>query len=187
VQSGLVTVASKRFKRSNTAALRFLLVAAGAMALVTVLWTAVAYVFPLHTATSIVGATWLRARPLLPVGGVWAVLLVASTPATSGLRALRAAKANLWATLAVLPFTLLFSMGGAALWGAHGFIDGSAVAAGLFVVISWTVLLRVASRDVPQATGTRADSMVRPGAADSAGSPVPALDAGVLAPLPVDG
>ena len=70
-----------------------------------------------------------------------------STPfsgaATSGLRAVRAARENLRLALIMLPFLFVPCMGGAALWGARGAAIGLCISYTVYAVLGWFLLVRV--------------------------------------------
>jgi O-antigen/teichoic acid export membrane protein len=154
VQSALISLASKKFRVDVGAAKTFLVMVAVAMALVTALWTTVFYLLPVHSVTKVLGPTWPAARSVLPFMGLSFVFAAFSGIANAGLRSLRAAKENLNLALVMLPFVFVPCMGGAALGGARGFAIGLSLAQGIYAVLGWIVLIRVARHfdpaDVPQ-------------------------------------
>ena len=178
IQGGLVTVATRSFRRSNASALRFLAVAALGMAMATAAWTVLVLAAPGGAARSVLGPNWPAARTLLPIAGVQAMLVVAMTPALSGLRALRAAKANLRTAMAILPFTFVGSVAGASLGGIRGFFVGSAIAAGFGLVVTWSVLVHVARRSTIGEAPSEAPSEAPPSTRSSPPWPPPASPPG---------
>jgi hypothetical protein len=64
----------------------------------------------------------------------------------AGLRALRAATANLWLGVAMVPLSFVPCLGGAAVWGAQGFAGGMALSFGIYAIGGWLMLLRAAGR-----------------------------------------
>lgn len=154
VQSALVPLAGRRFRQSRAWAMRLLVLTSAGVALLTVMWTAVVYAIPAHVAGDVFGRTWPSARGLLPLAGLAFALAGVATVASSGLRALRAARITLLVAAAQLPFVLLFDVGGAALWGAHGFVFGASLAALVQAAMTWFVLVRT------EATGDHAGMSV---------------------------
>jgi O-antigen/teichoic acid export membrane protein len=154
IQAPLIALAAKRFQVNTRKAVRFLLLAGVAIAVVTLLWTAVVYFAPLHTMTALLGTSWPQARALVPFNGLAFALAGFSGAAFAGLRALRAAKENLRVALIMLPFQFVLCMGGAAMWGARGAVMGLSVGSGMCAVLSWTVLVRTVAR-FEQRTGDR--------------------------------
>jgi hypothetical protein len=146
LQSALIALAAKKFTIDRHRALQFLFIAGAAMAVVTAAWTALVYVAPVHAMTSVLGRSWPQARTLVPFIGLGFALGAFSSSATSGLRALRAAKENFHLAVLMLPFLFIPSMGGAVLWGARGAAIGLCVAYGVYSVLGWSLLLRVGSR-----------------------------------------
>ncbi len=146
VQSALVALAAKRFRVDTHRATRFLLLVGAGMALVTLLWTALVYAAPVHAMTSVLGPSWPQARSLVPFVGLGFALSAFSGAATSGLRAVRAAKENLQLALIMLPFLFVPCMGGAALWGAKGAAIGLCFAYAVYAVLGWFLLERVVRR-----------------------------------------
>jgi Na+-driven multidrug efflux pump len=149
IQAALIALVAKRFQVNKHKAVRFLLLAGVAIALVTLVWTAIVYFAPLHTMTTLLGPTWPRARALVPYSGLAFALAGFSGAATSGLRALRAAKENLHLAVIMLPFLFILCMGGATLWGARGAVMGLSVASGIYSVLGWLVLVRTVARFEP--------------------------------------
>ena len=92
------------------------------------------------------GPTWPKARELVPYLGLASIFGGVLGAANAGLRSLRAAKENLQLALAMLPVLFVPCIGGAALWGAHGYAICGSVAIGINALVGWIVLVRVAGR-----------------------------------------
>jgi hypothetical protein len=146
LQSALISLASKKFREDKQRALRFLLIAGLATSLAVAIWTALVYFAPVHLVTSAVGPTWPKARELVPYLGLASIFGGVLGAANAGLRSLRAAKENLQLALAMLPVLFVPCIGGAALWGAHGYAICGSVAIGINALVGWIVLVRVAGR-----------------------------------------
>lgn len=146
IQTGLISIVAKRFRASVRSALVFCFFAGLFTALLTAAWTALIYFMPLDRATQIFGPVWPQARVILPIVGFSFFLGGFSVIATAGLRAIRAATANLWLAVAMLPLSFIPCVGGAALWGATGFCWGLAFAFGSYAVLGWILLLKEAHR-----------------------------------------
>jgi len=142
VQVAIVSIVAKRFRQDVTRALWFCFFVALAVAVLTALWTFAIFVVPVHTMAQVFGPTWPAARPLFLVTGIGFVLGSFSGIATSGLRAIRAATANLWLAVAMVPVSFISCVGGAALDGAEGFCIGLTVSFGLYALLGWGILLR---------------------------------------------
>jgi hypothetical protein len=142
LQSALISLASKRFRTDRAKAMRFLFLAGIGMALATVLWSAALYVTPMHIAKAALGTTWPRARMLIPFGGLSLAIAAVAGAATSGLRALRAARENLRVAVAVLPVVLAVPMAGAALASTKGYVVAAAISSAVYALIAWLVLVR---------------------------------------------
>ena len=155
VQSALVTVAARRFPHDRSATMRFLLAVGLATACATALWTTVVYAIPPHVARALLGRTWPHARGLLLFAGLGFVLAGLSGAAVAGLRAMRAARENLRLAIVLLPFVLVLDEGGAALFGAQGFVIGASLAAAIYAALAWWVVVRTAkARDAGVTTAT---------------------------------
>ncbi len=143
VQAAVIALAAKRFQVDTRRAMRFLVLAGAGMAAVTLLWTALIYLAPVHAMTTVLGRSWPQARALVPFIGLGFALSAFSGAATSGLRAVRAARENLRLALIMLPFLFVPCMGGAALWGARGAAIGLCIAYTVYAVLGWFLLVRV--------------------------------------------
>jgi O-antigen/teichoic acid export membrane protein len=142
VQVAIISIVAKRFRQNVTKALWFCFFVALAVAVMTGLWTLAIYVIPTHTVAQAIGPTWPQARILFVVTGIGFMLGSFSGIATSGLRAIRAATANLWLAVAMVPVSFIACIGGAAWDGALGFCIGLAIAFGIYAVLGWGVLFR---------------------------------------------
>jgi len=143
IQSALIPLASKRFRRDRQGALRLLFLAGFGMALATASWAALMYFAPVHLLRGYLGPTWPLARQLIPLGGLSVTLMAVAGAGNCGLQALRAAKQTLRIALAFIPIALGFPIAGAAISGAHGYVVAASAAAAIYVVAVWAVLLRV--------------------------------------------
>jgi hypothetical protein len=149
MQSALISLASKKFRIDTRRALMFLAAIAALTSIATIMWIALVYFAPLHLMTSALGSTWPRARGVVPYIGLGFLVAVLSGAATAGLRAMRAAQEILRLALIMVPILFVPCIGGAALWGARGYAIGTAVAGGIYAVLAWILLVRVASRFDP--------------------------------------
>ena len=86
---------------------------------------------------------------IIPYVGLAVALSGFAGAASSGLRAMRAARENLRLALVMVPFLFVLCMGGAELYGTRGAAAGLSVAGALYSVLGWWMLLRVARRFVP--------------------------------------
>ncbi len=149
LQSALIALAARRFQVDTARALRFLVLGAvGAFAL-TIAWTALVYAAPVHTMTTVFGRSWPAARGIVPYAGLGVALSGVAGAATSGLRAMRAASENLRLALVMVPFLFVLCMGGAKLYGTEGAAGGLAIAAAIYSLLGWRLLLRVSHGFVP--------------------------------------
>jgi hypothetical protein len=146
VQTAMISIVAKRFRVNVRKALLFCFFAGLATASLTAAWTALIYFLPVQRATQLFGPVWPQARQILPIVGLSFVLGGFSGIATAGLRAIRAATANLWLAVAMLPLSFIPCVGGAALWGAAGFCWGLAFAFASYAVLGWIILLKQAHR-----------------------------------------
>lgn len=144
VQSAVIALAAKRFRVDRDGAMRFLAIAGAGMAVVAGLWSSALYFAPVHTLTRLLGPTWPDARGLLPFGGLALVLMCFGGIGTSGLQALRAARANLLVALCLLPVFVCLPIAGAAVSGTHGYVVAAAGAGLVYSVVVWLVLGRTA-------------------------------------------
>jgi O-antigen/teichoic acid export membrane protein len=149
LQSALIALAAERFQRVTRDAMRLLVLGGLIMAGATVVWSVAVYVTPVHAMTSVLGPTWPAARPLVPFMGLSFTFSGFAGAATAGLRAMRAARENMRLALVMLPFLLLFFMGGAVLFGTQGATGGLAASMGMYAVLAWWLLIRTSRRFVP--------------------------------------
>jgi O-antigen/teichoic acid export membrane protein len=160
LQSALIALAAKRFQVDTARALRFLALGAiGAFGL-TLAWTALVCAVPVHTMTAVLGRSWPRARGIVPYAGLGVALSSVAGAAIAGLRAMRAASENLRLAVVVVPFLFVLSMGGAKFYGTEGAAGGLAVAAAVYSVLAWWLLVRVARGFVPGASEVVPDAVV---------------------------
>jgi O-antigen/teichoic acid export membrane protein len=160
VQSALIALAAKRFQVDSHRALRFLAFGGAGAFVVTVVWTALVYAAPVGAMTAVFGHTWPAARVIVPYAGLSVALSGVAGAATSGLRAMRAAGENLRLALVMVPFLFALCMGGAALYGTRGAAGGLAVAAAIYSLLGWWLLVRVAHRFVPGTSDVVANPVV---------------------------
>lgn len=149
VQSALIALAAKRFQVDTAQALRFLVLGGLGAAGLTVAWTALVYVAPVHAMTTVFGQSWPAARAIVPYAGLAVAFSAIAGAAISGLRAMRAASENLKLAVVMVPFLFILCMGGAKLGGTRGAAGGLAVAGALYSVLGWWLLVRLARRFVP--------------------------------------
>jgi succinoglycan biosynthesis transport protein ExoP len=149
LQAALISLGARRFQVNKHKATHFFLFAGLGTAFVTLLWTALIYFAPVHIMTSLLGPSWPQARVLVPYVGLGFALSSFSGAATSGLRAVRAAKENLRLALIMVPFLFIPCMGGAVLWGARGAAIGLCVAYSVYSILGWILLVRVVRRFEP--------------------------------------
>ncbi len=160
VQSALIPLSAKRFQVSSHKAVRFLFLGGSATAAVTLAWTALIYALPPDTLTPIFGPAWPQARVIVPFMGLGFALAGFSGAATSGLRAMRAARENLRVALVMVPFQLVLCLGGAELYGTRGAAAGLVVAAAIYAVLGWWLLLKLAREFVPGVDAVVEDAVV---------------------------
>jgi polysaccharide biosynthesis transport protein len=156
LQAALVSLGARRFQVDKHKATHFLLLAGSGTALVTLLWTGLVYFAPVHTMTTLLGSSWPQARILVPYVGLGFALSAFSGAATSGLRAVRAAKENLRLAMIMVPFLFVPCMGGAALWGARGAAIGLCFAYSVYSILGWILLTRVVRQFEPNVVGSAA-------------------------------
>lgn len=142
VQSAMIPIAAKRFVVDRRDALRFLLIAGGVTAVATAAWSLGAFSLPVHVGTKLFGPSWPGARKVVLYIGLGFVLGGFSGASNAGLRALRAANANLKLAAAMVPFTFIPGLGLAAVDGARGFAVGVAISFGTYAIAGWYVLIR---------------------------------------------
>jgi O-antigen/teichoic acid export membrane protein len=129
---------------------RLMLVCSGALFVVCATSLAIGIVLPRHVGRSLFGDTWDTTRQvLIPVGIAFLGNCVAAGGVV-GLRALAAARASLRARLLGLPVAVVAPVVGA-LWGAHGFAIGLAIATWSAAAIWWRQFVRALAEDLPPA------------------------------------
>jgi O-antigen/teichoic acid export membrane protein len=160
LQSALIALAAERFRRASRDAMRLLVLGGVAMSAVTVAWGVAVYAAPVHLMTSVLGPTWPQARLLVPFMALSFTFSGMAGAATSGLRAMRAARQNMRLALVMLPFLLLFFMGGAVMYGTQGAAGGLAASMGLYAVLGWLLLVHTARRFDPGADRVVEDPVV---------------------------
>jgi O-antigen/teichoic acid export membrane protein len=153
VQSAMIPLAAKRFLADRRLALRFLFIAGAVTAIVTALWSVGVYALPAHVGTKLFGPSWPGARKVVLYIGLGFVLGGFSGASNAGLRALRAANANLKLAAAMIPFTFAPALGLAAADGARGFAIGVAVSFAVYAVAGWYVLVRASKSAMQRPAG----------------------------------
>ena len=149
VQSALIALAVRRFQVDPHRAVRFLLLGGlGAFGL-TLAWTALVYGAPVHAMTTVFGPSWPAARVIVPYAGLALAMSAIAGAATSGLRAMRAARENLRLALVMVPFLFILCLGGAKVWGTRGAATGLALSGALYSVLGWWLLTKMARTFVP--------------------------------------
>ena len=129
---------------------RLMLACSGALFVVCAASLAVGIALPRQIGRSLFGDTWDTARQvLIPVGIAFLGNCVAAGGVV-GLRALAAARASLRARLLGLPVAVAAPVIGA-LWGAHGFAIGLAIASWAAAAIWWRQFVRALAEDLPPA------------------------------------
>ncbi len=149
ILTAMIALAAKAFQVDTRRAMRFVLVGGLATAAVTVLWMLAVYFAPVHAMTKALGPAWPAARRLVPFIGLSFALSAISGAATSGLRAIRAARENLHLALVMIPLLFVCCMGGAVLWGVQAAAAGLCVGFVIYAVAGWAVLVRAARRYTP--------------------------------------
>ncbi|HEX4127373.1 MAG TPA: hypothetical protein VHX67_07325 [Acidimicrobiales bacterium] len=149
VQSALIALAAKRFQVDTRRAVRFLALVGVGSFVMTLAWTALIYLVPVHSMTAVFGPSWPAARAVVPYSGLALAMSAGAGAATSGLRAMRAAGENLRLAFVMVPFLFVLCMGGAKLGGVRGAAGGLAVSGAIYSVLSWWLLTRVARVFVP--------------------------------------
>lgn len=120
-------------------AMRSLSAAATSLAIA---WCVVIVLLPDSLGSRVLGSTWPRAEPLLPILTLLMVALAASMGATQGLLALGAARRSLFTQAAGLAADVPTVVGGALLAGARGAALASGVTAVFRTVLAWTQFRR---------------------------------------------
>jgi O-antigen/teichoic acid export membrane protein len=153
ILTAMIALAAKAFQVDTRRAMRFVLLGGLATAAVTVVWMLALYFAPLHAMTKALGPAWPAARRLVPFIGLSFALSTISGAATSGLRAIRAAKENLRLALVMVPLLFVCCMGGALLWGIEAAAAGLCVGFVIYAAAGWTLLVRAVHRFTPGAGG----------------------------------
>ena len=146
VATAMVALAARYFQIDVRRALRFVLLGIIGASAITVVWTVLVYIVPVHTFTKTLGPTWPVARTLVPLMGLAVVISSASSVVVAGLRSLRAAKENLRLAIGMVPILFSFTMVSGVLWGVKGAIVGICVGYGIYAVVGWLLLHRISYR-----------------------------------------
>ena len=175
VWTALVALAARYFQVDVGKAIRFVLLSGAGLALVMLLWTVGIYAAPVHTMTKLLGPAWPAARNLLPLMGVAFALAAVCGCLASGLRAIRAAKENLYLAVATVPLLGVSSLVGGLVWGVQGVLACLCVAYSINMVVATIVLYRCAHRFVPGSltAGDDASDSLIPIEADNQNSVLP--------------
>lgn len=105
-------------------------------------WVIVAFLLPSRLGTALLGDSWGRSRPLIPILGLAYVTSGATIGAVTGLRALGDARASLRARFFVAPVVAVLSVGGAVFYGPKGAAGGMLVGNLFGLPIWWRMFLR---------------------------------------------
>ncbi len=157
IVTGLVAVAARYFRVDVSKAIRFVLLGGGATAVVMLLWTVAVYAAPVHAMTKALGPAWPDARKLVPLMGLAFALSSMSGALAAGLRAIRAAKENLYLAIVMVPVLAAASLIGGIVWGVQAAIAGLCVGYGLNTIAAWWLLLRCAHRLTPGSLSDEAE------------------------------
>jgi hypothetical protein len=149
IVTGLVALAARYFQVDVGKALRFVLLGGLATAGVMLFWTAAVYFAPVHTMTKALGSAWPAARRMVPLMGLAFALTAMSGAAAAGLRAIRAAKENLYLAVAMVPILAAASLVGGILWGVQAAIAGLCIGYGINTIVGWWLLVHCARRLEP--------------------------------------
>jgi O-antigen/teichoic acid export membrane protein len=150
LQSAMIAMAAKRFPYHPMRTLRFIFAVATGTAVVTTAWMLLAYFAPVHFMRSALGPTWPAARHVVIYVGLGFVIASWTGAGAAGLRALRAAKENLWLALFLIPFLIVPCMVGAEVDGLHGAVVGAVFSNAFNCIFTWIVLVWAARRVVAQ-------------------------------------
>ncbi|HWF14972.1 MAG TPA: hypothetical protein VG244_02205 [Acidimicrobiales bacterium] len=149
IATGLVAVAARYFRADVRKALRFVLLGGLATAAVMLLWTLAIYVVPVHSLTKALGTAWPAAHRMLPLMGLAFALASMSGAIAAGLRAIRAAKENLYLAIVMVPILAASSLVAGILWGVQAAIGGICVGYAINSIAGWWLLVRCAHRLEP--------------------------------------
>jgi O-antigen/teichoic acid export membrane protein len=156
LQSAMISMAAKKFPAQPIKTLRFIFGVASGTAVVTAAWMLLAFYAPIHFMTKALGPTWPEARHIVIYVGLGYIIASWTGAGAAGLRALRAAKENLWLAFVLIPFLMVPCLLGANIDGLHGAVVGAVIANGFNCVFTWAVLVWAARR-LKRRTGTTPD------------------------------
>jgi O-antigen/teichoic acid export membrane protein len=146
LQSAMIAMAAKKFPLQPKRTLRFIFFLATGTAAVTTGWTLLVYFLPVHPMTKALGPTWPSARHVVIYVGLWFIIGSWTGAAAAGLRALRAAKENLWLAVVLIPFLFVPPLVGAEMGGLHGAVIGAVFSNVFSCIFTWAVLIWAARR-----------------------------------------
>jgi O-antigen/teichoic acid export membrane protein len=146
LQSAMIAMAAKKFPYHPMRTLKFIFAVATGTAVVTTAWMLLAYFAPLHFMRNLLGPTWPEARHVVIYVGLGFVIASWTGAGAAGLRALRAAKENLWLALFLVPFLITPPMVGAYVDGLHGAVVGAVFSNAFNCIFTWIVLVWAAKR-----------------------------------------
>jgi O-antigen/teichoic acid export membrane protein len=146
LQSAMIAMAAKKFPYDPMRTLRFIFAVATGTAAVTAAWMFLVYFAPQHFMRSALGPTWPQARHIVIYVGLGFVIASWTGAGAAGLRALRAAKENLWLALFLVPFLIVPPMVGAEIDGLLGAAVGAVISNGFNCIFTWMVLVWAARR-----------------------------------------
>ncbi|CAN5777576.1 hypothetical protein BH23CHL7_BH23CHL7_06430 [soil metagenome] len=129
-------------RRSRADVGRFCVLIGGGLVIVACLWGAVVLTIPDDWGTSILGAAWADARPVILPMAIVTAASGAQMGALVGLRALAMAQKSLQARIAGSSLQLIGGVGGARLGGAIGTAWGLALGAVLGALLWWYQLVQ---------------------------------------------
>lgn len=133
---------------------------------VAIAWCAFVLALPDAIGSSVLGATWPQAKPLLPLLVVYITALAASMGPTQGMLALGAARRSLFTQIAGLAADLPTMCAGALLAGARGAALAICVTAVFRTILAW-VQFRRALREPSASAGVESREQALPAATAS--------------------
>lgn len=149
---------SRRARRvSRKSFMQSAVVISGALLAITITYALLLLVLPASWGEFLLGDSWIAGAALVPVLLLQQAVNNVSYGATSGLRAMQAAKLSLRLRLATVPLVLACVIVGAYLDGAFGAILGAALG-GSIQAICWWVAFFVAARALNSNNHTEDDS-----------------------------
>jgi hypothetical protein len=157
LQSAMISMAAKKFPVHPMRTLRFIFMVASGTAVVTAAWMFAVYFAPVHAMTKALGPTWPQARHVVIYMGLCFVIASWTGAGAAGLRALRAAKENLWLAVVLIPFLIVPPMVGAEMNGLTGAAFGAVVSNIFNCIFTWVVLVW-ATRRLKNQTEGRTDA-----------------------------